>query len=1190
MTMENGLSLFDPAHSPVDGSILIEASAGTGKTWTISALVVRLLLEKEKEPGVPLGIDQILVVTFTEAATAELRDRIRKRLSETLDVLEGRREAEDPFLSEMKARHGGSTASAQRIRAAIANFDRAAIFTIHGFCHRMLRDNSFESGLRFDAELVEDAGVLVQDAADDVWRNRFVDASPRETEVLAGSLTPDRLARLVSFHIKPEQHIRPDGEPPEYDSVLSDLEEVARRTKAIWESDADTIKTLLMEDPNLSRAKLRQAWLLNWFDRMDVWAKAKSPFTFEKFDRFSESFLATAVKKGKVPPEHRFFSLCDAVLEREEEALEVIREARACFLRDMMLEVAGRQESLKEAQGALGFDDLLILLERAISKDPEGGMSARIRDLFGAALIDEFQDTDPIQYRIFETAFREHGVLFLIGDPKQAIYAFRGADVHAYLGAAREATHRFTLACNWRSDRDVIEATNTVFSANENPFCLSAMPFHPVGAAPKDPRGFVEPEGCEAIVFWELEGEEGGKAAPAGTSRVRIMAAVCDEIVRLVEAGRNGTARIGDTPISEGDLAVLVRTNGQATEMKDALSARNVAAVVQSSGNVFDSPEASDLARVLDAVETPNHEGRIRRAMATPLLGHTAREIDAASRDEHDWNRLLAIFRSLHDTWIETGVMPMLRELFDTFDMLVKSVEGSDGERRVTNLLHLAELFHQSEAAGKSGMAALLEWFEGRMDPERPGRGEFPMRLESDADRVRIVTIHKSKGLEYPIVFCPFPFNGVDVLQTFRNPEGILSYHDEILGTVLDLEGSRDEEAIAKASLETLAEDVRLLYVALTRSCHRTYICWGNIGKANLSAAGWLFHGKGDWNEKEGVNLENLHADLVRIRERAPGKFRLDLLPESEHRVLSSIQTENPALSRRTPKLPEYDGFRVSSFSALVSGAHVEFVDDRDAIAEPPVMDETPTGIFAFPAGAAPGTFIHAIFEHLDFTGDAAHKEAVTADQMERYGIEEEWKPVLLKMVADVLATPMGEKDTPLRLSEIPDSDRLNELEFYFPLNPIESDAFSTFVHEMTAASTDTLPEKLGKLTFSPQQGFLHGFMDLVFRKDGKYWLLDWKSNRLGTVKDAYDQTGMAREMAAHLYTLQYHLYIVALNRYLETTLADYDYERDFGGALYVFVRGVSEDGTTGVFFHKPEADVIAELSGMLIADTSGGF
>ncbi|TYT74712.1 exodeoxyribonuclease V subunit beta [Desulfobotulus mexicanus] len=1161
---------FDPVNTPLEGTLLMEASAGTGKTHTIASLFVRLVIEH----GLP--VERILVVTFTEAASGELKERIYARLGDTLAALEERSFSE-AFSGEMAKRHGNSPEARRRILAAIRNFDRAAIGTIHSFCYRMLRENRFESGLRFDAELLTDAGLLRQNAADDVWRRDVASLDRAKAEILIEKLTPESLMNLAARYGGADQLLLPEGDFRNIDEKILKLES---RIKKIWTEEGDALRTLLSENKFLKRNKenFRLDILNNDLINLEQWISGHGFLPEKVIQKMTMTNIRQETKKDKPSPEHEFFNVC-------EEWILSTDLARALFIKNLVQAVRKREGELKEKAGLITFDDLLLNLRDAVLEDKDGGMCLRIRELFGAALIDEFQDTDPVQYAVFDTVFARGGLpLLLIGDPKQAIYAFRGADVFAYLDAAKKSRKRYTLDYNWRSDPELIEAVNLIFQKNPNAFVLEGMDFHPVQAAPKTRETLTDPADVSPFTFW-LAHPENEKPLASGKLLPMALGAVSDEIVRLLSGGRKGDIRIGDKGVEPGDMAVLVRSNREALQTRNFLADRGIPAVIHADGNVLDSDEAKELLPVLTAILHPWNSGKVRRALATRIMGFSMKAIDDLNRDEPAFNRESAFFMECRNLWQEKGIFPMLSHLYEKGGVLVRSAGTGDGERQVTNLLHLAEILHSAEVDEKRGPEVLLRWLERQGNPAFPRRVEAPLRLESDGQRVRVITVHRSKGLEYPIVFCPFIHSATDVLGSKINPEKIMAFHDPELENrfCVDFGGKADkarEEDLTRK--EAMAEQARLLYVALTRARHRVYAVWGSINiqvKKDVRACNWILHN----------SLVVPDADQVKQNMEALSKkdvLSCLPLPEDQHLTLPHMdETSETHVCCTAPHLP-LDPFRITSFSSLVAGKYMDNPADRDGTARLTKKSEDPGGdIFSFPAGARPGIFMHHLFENIDFTQEVFQLEPSVRKSLHLFGYDEVWIPALMEMLERVLSMPFGEEG--FRLKEVGLKDQLRELDFYFPLNTLEPDAISKWVQKITMGACEHLPAQLENLYFSRSAGYLRGLIDLVFRHNGRYYLLDWKSNDLGADYEAYSPENLKREMAVHLYTLQYHLYTLALDRYLSIRLEDYDYERDFGGVAYVFLRGVNPEKAPGcgLFFEKPPEERIREMAGWMMAE-----
>lgn len=1068
------MNRFDLLRTPLEGRNLIEASAGTGKTFAIAGVYLRLVLELR------LPVAEILVVTFTEAATKELRERIRNRLKEAEQAFETGK-TDDPLLDGLLQKIANHAEPKRQLASALRSFDEAAIFTIHGFCQRTLQENPFESGSLCDTELLTDQSAILSEIAQDYWRINCYDAPlERIAAANAAGLSPATLLGM------------------------------ARRCAG---------------DPfaNVIPASPLQV------DGTEQWILALRRQFFD--------FLAS--------------------------------------------ELPGR----KRLRNVRSFDDLLLDLYAAVARkgSPLPGL---IRERYRAALIDEFQDTDPVQFAIFDSIFpaTHQAPFFLIGDPKQAIYSFRGADIFAYMGAAEATRERHTLSENWRSEPGLIRAVNTIFDAHDEPFLFEQIPFVPVEPAPRE----VEPLTCDGVgtpplKLWFAPRREPGKPINKGDAGEFLPETVAAEISRLLRQSVQGTLKIGDRPVQPGDIAVLVRANRQARIMQRSLTRRGIPSVLCSAGNLFESEEASELLTVLSAVAEPGHEALLRGALATDLTGVTGTELARLMEDEPGWEVVLDEFRSYHEIWAASGCLAMMLRFLERRQVRGRLLSAPLGERRLTNLLHLVETLHQAQIQGRLGMEGVLAWLACRIS-EEPKREEHEIRLETDEAAVQIVTIHKSKGLEYPIVFLPFcwaEYAGKDPTALFHADDGRV---------VLDIGSDRLAEHREIARRESLAESLRLLYVALTRGKHRSYLVWGAFKDAGDSALHYLLHP--DAAAARGqvtLSDEALLKDLGRLAEQSMGAIEVLPIPASDLEPYHAPPADVGTFDFRRFAGNIAREWRVASFTSLATQKHHaagELPDRDEGSSNSAATDAAagePSGIFAFPKGAKAGIFLHEIFETVDFTRPEA-LEPLVAELLGKHNFDAEWKETVCSMVQSVLRAPLGQER--FSLAEIGMERRLSELEFFFPLARVTSDRLRDTIARCTG---ETFPVDLAglfsRLSFTPVEGMLRGFMDLVIEQGGRYYILDWKSNHLGNQVEAYNLPGMRREMEHSFYPLQYLLYTVALDNYLRLRVPGYRYDEHFGGVFYIFLRGV--DGTgNGVFADRPPRRLIEELSEALLGSS----
>ncbi len=1162
---------LDPLKFPLSGQRLIEASAGTGKTYTIAALYLRLLLERQ------LSVTEILVVTFTEAATQELRGRIRQRIHEALLLLEGRGEKDDPTLQALVGPYLGDQGARQRLRDAIVRMDEAAIYTIHGFCQRTLGDGAFESGVLFDSDFTTEELPLRLRAAQDLWRRTLQSMDEEETAWLLQHWSgPEALLDALDPLIAhPEARRLPEGlnvTALEHQRQAA-FEAVAER----WRTEGEALRQLLDTAPGLTRnaKSYRQDRLDALYAAVDDYlaggdASVPLPASFELL---TPEVLGASLKKNGTAPEHPLFAEA-AALARVHQAVESTRHSR--FLIDAADAVSDSLERAKASGRTLFFDDLLRKLDQALAGQGGGRLAARVRSQHPLAMIDEFQDTDPLQYRIFSRIYRGHDEcgLFMIGDPKQAIYSFRGADIFTYMQARHDTDAQqdhFTLGTNWRSHSRLVSAVNALFEQAEAPFIYDEeIPFQPVEAAGHADATPLCIDGVEAeplsCWFVEMDDDNGFRGSIPGTWSGPNLARGCAaEIARLLTLGQSGRATIGERPLAAHDIAVLVRSRREAALIREALAEAGVSSVTISRDSVFHTEEARDLAHLLRAVAEPGDPVLLRTALATHLLGWTATAIHQLNHDEQAWEARAEAFISYQRLWRSHGFMPMLHALLKGEGVIARLLGQGGGERRITNLLQLAELAQLAEQR-HPGAERLLRWLADRRASANGDSEEQQLRMESDEDLVQIVTIHKSKGLEYPLVFLPYLWGGRPV-----EDKGILGYHDGPDRTLhLDTGSLQREGALALADNERLAEDLRLLYVALTRARYRCTFSWGRFRGAEHSALGWLLH-RGDMASLDEAELRAALEPLAAV----------EPLPQPGAPFTPGLESDAEATALRFSGSAA-QRWRVTSFTALsLSHDHhqdyrTELPDYDLGVESAPIDEGEPLDYppFRFPRGAHAGLLLHHLLENIDFArAGAGELEPLVVQGLRQYGIDPQWHEALIAWIGAILDTPMD--DQGLSLRAISEGQRLVEMEFHFPLQGLEATALNTILAQHRGEG-----RAAPALSFEQVRGMLKGFVDLIFEYQGRYYIVDYKSNHLGDRFEAYRPERLHEAIDGHHYDLQYLIYSVALHRYLARRVPGYRYESHFGGIYYLFLRGMKPErgSECGVHHDRPPLATIEAL------------
>lgn len=1218
---------FDLLTTPIEpGTTLVEASAGTGKTYCLAGLVLRMLLEEKVG-----GIDRLLVVTFTNAATEELQTRIRDALTMASRVLRGEVTTEDPFFRSL-AQNYSHNRGRDILRRALLDFDELMVATIHGFAKRVLEQSAFESGLPFHQEFLENDDSLLLEMARDSWRAHLYEASELVSTVVAERrLTP---RSFLEDHGRWRRHPGTRIEPPTKGLAVATqrLEEAAQGLRKGFQRLQ--LQAFLGRLEYLSRNKLDRRQIQHLLGDLEAFCQSGDAAGLAAADTLRWSELQKVVKKQHHPSlqHHPTLAACETLSLAVDNLVHALRVA---FIHD----VEERFTETKKRAGILSFDDLLRRLHEALSDPHRGPFLARaVSRQYQAALIDEFQDTDLVQYEIFRRLFRR-APLYLIGDPKQAIYRFRGADVFAYMAAKRDAGRRYTLDRNWRSTHHMVEAVGAVFKESTHPFVYEEIPFEPVAAAGQADLAPLRGDDGTALTWLWLEDRlSRAEAIP------RIEEAVAVEVANLLHGGLT----LGDRPLVAGDIAVLARTNLQARGLQAALHRMGVPAVISRAGDVFESEEMAELLRLLQAVADPTQPPRLRAALATPLWGDRAEDLLHLAEDDDAWQQRVESFETYRALWRQRGFMPMMQQLIDEQGVRPRLLITPDGERRLTNLLHAVELLHQASGDRHLSPSALLHWLETERHHRARDRESAELRLESDARAVQISTIHKSKGLEYGVVFCPFLWES----RPQGDPEKVLAHLDH-RRVVYDCGSEHFATHRALAEAEALAEDLRLAYVALTRARYRTYVVWGQIGRKSRGASSPLAWLLAPVLGVSGSLLDEPPEKRV-ARVRADLQNRWDHLWESPLRdfaarypELMEVRTLDASAPRAFPpadpeavralacrQLPpearrRLQPWHIVSFTSLRRGedtaqADLEFPalprtpplgeipDHTDPpLPQVPAVPDAPSGIFAFAQGPRAGTCLHHVLEQCDLT--APHSEEnhrkitrilerhglhqAAAHRIRRPEVPKDFDPTtavvdLLKNLATSPIPSTTFSDTPnhtsnhtpnnpFTLAHVPRSKQRIEWPFFTPLAAFVPNTLATLFkqHGRGRVATEYSP-RLAHLDAKELQGFLTGFVDLVFVYQERWYVVDWKSNHLGDQPEDYGDDTLWHAMQHHHYVLQYHLYVLALHLFLEQRQPGYDYEEHFGGVAYVFLRGLNggDPAPTGWYVDRPPIDLIDAL------------
>jgi exodeoxyribonuclease V beta subunit len=951
-----------------------------------------------------------------------------------------------------------------------------------------------------------------------------------------------------------------------------------QRLRAEWAASSESLSDLLRTDSGVSRAQKALSpenveALLE--DLRPLANEALLPSsTIHAILRLNPEKIAMK-KKAPGPLDHPFLRLC--------QEFDELTATYSRLIRSTFIEFSRRElPAAKQRRNILTFDDLLNRLYETLRGPGGEVLRQTIGNRFAAALIDEFQDTDPVQWKIFQNLFGNgRHILYLIGDPKQAIYAFRGADIFTYLEARRSASNHYTLGKNWRSDRQLIEAANSLFARSDLPFVFPEIAFQAVESA-ADGEGELNlgdsglaPQPLQLICLSDDDGEK----LSAENAREMAIEMLVTEISQLLTCG----VQRKNSPIEPGDIAILVRSNREAEAVRQALVEHGIPGVVRTDQSVLQSAEADHILRLLAAILEPHKNGLAKAALASPLFGLTADDIHNLDTDESAWQDLAEKFHGWQETWNRHGFMRMFRTFLQGEKVRERILAHLDGERILTNLQHAGECLHQAEFENGFTPAALLRWLREQMERPEGNNDAQVIRLEKDEKAVQIVTIHRSKGLEYPIVFCPFNWTTVPgTAKSGSSPDILFHDPENEYRLTWDQRQPPADENVAAFRREQLAEAVRLLYVAVTRARNRCYLFWADTRDSSSSANCALAHIFG-CDADETQPLSPLAAFTQIVDNQCTALFQSEQTQDHNRYRLPKVDAgslRSLTVTRPLPGAP-----LITSFSGLTAKAE-EIHPDRDIESTATVADVVDPGapdgvnIFTFPKGARAGLFFHSLLEELDFT-DAESIEGKVEELSRRFKIEERFRPVVKEQIQALLHLTLPRLGG-FRLADLQLSDRLIEASFYFPIRPVPAPRLASLFEE--EPNLAAFSKNLGRLDYRPVEGYMTGFIDMVFRHHGRYYLIDWKSNWLGSTVDAYHPEALRETMAASFYYLQYHLYALALDRHLARTLPGYAYAEHFGGVFYIFLRGLdSQNSESGIFFDRPSEALIKRLHQTLL-------
>lgn len=1172
-------TIFDGLKSEFSqGITLVEASAGTGKTFAIGMLVLRGVVE------LGINLEQILVVTYTVAATQELRERIRLRLLQGRELLSGIEIGCDDLLREWSDCVADKAQALKRLDLALLDIDSMAIYTIHGFCNKVLRDHALESNHLFDIELISDTSVYKTRLVQDFWRKHLYPIEDRFGSLIL-SRYPDPQSLYASIRGSENPMTTLEPKEADFEVACTLIDQKVEHLQRWWQANSKEFKRCLDEadEQGYLKAKLSRGYS-EWFATLDrCLLEDQSSCSPDPLliSELLEEALIDGMNRRKLSTEEKRQALIsswptpDLLIQEYLEAVTSLRVAirvkLACYVREKLLVQLNEQRKI-------GFDDLIVGLVKAIEKDGKQ-LCSLVGAKYQLALIDEFQDTDSAQWFIFSRLFGGGShYLYLIGDPKQAIYRFRGADINSYLQARTSAHRHLTLDKNFRSSPGLVNGVNGLFEA----VSIGGSLYQKVSASElTDATKLIEVDQQRpGLIYCQLDQQTEDDTKwlySSGEDEIRTW--VVNETTQLIGTGASLVLQTfsehgkkTQRNLKPSDIGVLVRTNEQAERYRKDFSRRGVPAVISSKQPVFQTRESKDLLLVMLGVAAPGDSATLRTVMGLDWFGLSGDEHFQICADAGHFTLWQKRFHDYFELWQRSGFLVMICRLLEDEKVFVNLCNRQLAERRIANIQHLIELVQEHESNELSSCSQSLNWLQ-EMQNDSTGIQEAELRLESDGDAVNVVTMHSAKGLEYKIVFCPFLF----IPPRFDTTATLVSCHVEGVGKICDLGSERFAQHKEIARSEEYDEDLRIAYVAITRAQLRCYLFWADIepGRSRPSSVESalgriLFQGELPSFSEQQKFLQNAGSGPF-------SEYRLihagHLVADNHYSPVSDTEEmqvlphgERPLTTSRTR----------TSFSglALLSKHHIEETSKAFDEGTSRLQSDEPS---LLPGGVRFGNMIHDALESFEFSDLAQNlPDARVTDALavlsNRYRFEIETE-LIVDLLDNVVSTPLIAPDRSgngFTLADLEPRCQIKEMEFTLHLDHTSTQRINSIL-----ASESTCTPLAGR----DIEGYLNGFIDLICEYDGRYYVIDYKTNNLGGGEQAYQAESLRAAMRGHNYGLQYWLYTLVVHRYLKMWLPGYSYENCFGGVMYLFVRGMSKTRLgSGVFFDLPDEQILAKL------------
>ncbi len=1160
------LNLFS---CPLEKPLLIEASAGTGKTYTLSVLVVRLLLEKKH------SIKEILITTYTNAACEEIKIRIRNILISLQVILkENNSIKKDAFLDHYKKiilhlNESEKKKHLSLVTQALKDLDDTLIGTIHHIGMHLLSEFSFESGLNLQSPRIEESKQWIEKAIKDFWRHYFyttkdVDFAHYLMEE-AKINSPECLFNFVKNFFLKEYLLLPSLESLKKRKTKSKKNEWFK----IWDQFCCYWKKNRKELSKLV-SNLRKVEAEKILKEGDEWTQINQiPVNLPKS---FENKKLLKLKTKEAFKTHSFFYFLETL---QTLILNIKKEhfLKMLFLKhELLIYVKKRIAFFKEKWDWQDYNDPLETLRHSLLTKKNEAITKEIQAKYQVAFIDEFQDTNASQYEIFFHLFGQKK-LFLIGDPKQSIFEFQGANIYTYLKAKKEIKLHYTLKKNWRSSKNLLQGLNCLFSEIKNPFKIKEIPFVSL-----DPSLEISPliknglEETKPIKIHYLLKEENNLSKKIANEKIYQL--ITHEITKLLK--KRSSITFANKALKPNDIAVLVRTNEQILSFKKYFEKANIPYQATTQEDPFKTEEAENLLHFLKSVYDNHKEDLLKGSLAGPFFDYSNEKI------KNELENQAILFKTYKQLWKEKGFMAMIKKWIQDSHLRSHLLKTNMGKNKLSNFLTLIEILNLHHFKKKTNALSLLNYFEKKINTKVKTSQDDLLENQKQIyqEGVILSTIHKSKGLEYPMVYCPFLWDKIDP----TNKEKAISFYDlkeEKFTYYFDSENNQYQQYKEKEEEQTFHESTRLLYVGMTRAKYQLSIIYGNINKSEKSA---LFNLLKPYHQKE-KEKDEMIEDFFNISLLKQKNPFIEVILENQTLKESPLKESKTNLEylEKPPALKKIEKkFQIGSFSSWIHGIEEHKLNKEDDQEDPlsPFNEdlENEDSIFSLPKGIFMGKLFHSLLEEWVVLKNEKEifkkkiKEVCLKKGISKLN-EQKIKIILKRATSLYLKSP---EENYFSLKDINSKEMVSEMGFIYPLKKANFDFVKKFF----------LQQEMLK-SFRISKGFFKGFIDLVFKKEKRYYLIDWKSNYLGNQFENYENKFLKQAMEKYHYFIQASMYLLALHLYLKNKLQHYDYQKDIGGIYYIFLRGLKEENQkknqNGIFYFNPGKKIIEILERELI-------